>query len=176
MILAGLAVGFAKLASVAVVAQTTPTPAPVTASAAVGCVSDYDASAGVDYFEDKAELEYAESFTVSYQKTYKLLNITGTVYVLYQCGTPQPVLDDVEVQEYISVPVTIVATGTPDHIPRIEVGGYARVEVGLGFDVSASGTATCDTPGAPTGNRCDLFLLTQTAGRKGGGGVEGLVP
>lgn len=92
------------------------------------CVTDYDASAGVDYFPNKAEIEYAETFSVEYFPAHKVVTIAGYVYVLYQCGTPEPDLSaDMDVQLYISVPVTIVATGTPDHIPRIEVspGGVA---------------------------------------------------
>lgn len=89
-----------------------------------GCVTDYDAAAGVDYFPDKAVVTYAETFSVEYFPTYKVLSSTDgwvtTTYVLYQCGTPEPTLDET-VQAYISVPVTTVATGTPDHIPRIEV-------------------------------------------------------
>lgn len=90
-----------------------------------GCVTDYDAAAGVDYFPDKAVVEYATTFSVEYFPSYKVLNVTGfstTTYVLYQCGTPQPVLEGTTVQQHIEVPVTNVSTGTPDHIPRIEVG------------------------------------------------------
>lgn len=92
-----------------------------------GCVADYDAAAGVDYFPDKAIIEYAETFTVDYLPTYKVLTVSDgfseTVYVLYQCGTPVPDLDDntTVVQQYISIPVTNVSTGTTDHVPRIEV-------------------------------------------------------
>lgn len=90
-----------------------------------GCVTDFNATAGVDYFPDKAVVEFAETFSVAYFPTYKVLTVQAegfntTTYVLYQCGTPVPTLDE-EVQEYISVPVTTVSTGTPDHIPRIEV-------------------------------------------------------
>lgn len=89
-----------------------------------GCVTDYDEAAGVDYFPDKAVIDYAETFSVEYFPTYKVLTVNDgfadTSYVLYQCGTPVPSLD-IPVQQNISVPVTIVSTGTPDHIPRIEV-------------------------------------------------------
>lgn len=94
-----------------------------------GCVEDYDPSAGVDYFPDKAVLEYATTFTVEYFPSYKVLNVIGfstSTYVLYQCGTPEPVLDNTVVQQYIEVPVTNVSTGTPDHIPRIEVGFFRK--------------------------------------------------
>lgn len=89
-----------------------------------GCVTDYDAAAGVDYFPDKAVVSYAETFSIEYFDTYKVLttmdDFSSTKYVLYQCGTPEPTLDE-PIQQYISIPVTTVATGTPDHIPRLEV-------------------------------------------------------
>ncbi|CAM9439659.1 unnamed protein product [Scytosiphon promiscuus] len=97
-----------------------------------GCVTDYDADAGVDYFPDKATIEYAGTFSVEYSLTYKVLRSYGDffdptavteVYVLYQCGTPKPSIEE-EVQLYISVPVTNVSTGTTDHIPRIELLGH----------------------------------------------------
>ena len=97
------------------------TEAPTASAGIQGCVSDYDSTAKVTYFRDEAEIKYAQTFAVTYEPSYKVLNITGTVYILYQCGTPKPELSDVTVQEYISVPVTRVATGTTDHIPRIEV-------------------------------------------------------
>lgn len=97
----------------------TPSPTSVT-----GCITDYDEEAGIDYFPIKAEILYATTFSVEYFPTYKVLNTTDfsqtATYVLYQCGTPQPEVN-FEVQEYISIPVTSVATGTSNHIPRIEV-------------------------------------------------------
>lgn len=98
-----------------------------TTSSAKGCVTDYDPSANVDYFPDKAVIAYAENFDVEYFNSYKVLTTMSpwsgntSTYVLYQCGTTMPVLEDVDVLHYISVPVKSVATGTPSHIPRIEV-------------------------------------------------------
>lgn len=117
------AVALASLVMVAdlsvVVAQTTSASTTTTAE---GCVSDYDASAGIDYFPVKAEIGFAQTFSVEYALAHKVVTIADAVYVLYQCGTPEPDLSaDMDVQLYISVPVTTVATGTPDHIPRIEV-------------------------------------------------------
>lgn len=86
-----------------------------------GCVTDYNASAGVDYFPEKAVIEYAQTFSVEYFDSYKVLTTSDAKYVLYQCGTTKPDLEE-DVQEYISIPVTNVAIGTPDHIPRIAVG------------------------------------------------------
>lgn len=110
----------AALASVC--CTTAQTTSSVTAD---GCVADYDPSAGVDYFPIKAEIKYAETFNIEYFLSYKVVTIMGggmnMTYVLYQCGTTQPDVGDLEVQEYISIPVTRVATGTSSHVPRIEV-------------------------------------------------------
>lgn len=107
------------------VAGVTITSVAQTGAQVVSCVEDYDESAGIDYFPEKVDIKYATTFSVEYFPSYKVLNTTlfgekGT-YVLYQCGTPQPDMGGMEVQEYFSVPVSRVATGTPDHIPRIEV-------------------------------------------------------
>ncbi|CAN0554138.1 unnamed protein product, partial [Laminaria digitata] len=80
-----------------VLAQTTS----ASTTAAEGCVTDYDASAGVDYFPDKAEIEYASTFAVDYFPAHKVVTIAESVYVLYQCGTPEPDLSaDLDVQLY----------------------------------------------------------------------------
>eukprot|EP00752_Nemacystus_decipiens_P009351 g8357.t1 len=113
-----------------------------------GCVTDYDASAGVDYFPDKAVIDYAETFSVEYFSTYKVLTImdafSSTSYVLYQCGTPEPTLD-MTVQQYISVPVTNVSTGTTDHIPRIELLGKRDSIVAYTGDTSRIGSPCVDS-------------------------------
>ena len=102
-------------------ASPTAAPTAITTQTSDDCVSDYDASLDIDYFPDKAEITYAQTFSVTYNMTYKVLTICGSNYILYQCGTPLPEITNMDVQEYISIPVGRVATGTPDHIPRIEV-------------------------------------------------------
>lgn len=96
-----------------------------TDNASADCVTDYDASANVDYFPDKADVRYADTFSVEYFPAYKVVTVTNFTanytFVLYQCGTPAPELTGQQVERYLPVPVTQVATGTPDHIPRIEV-------------------------------------------------------
>lgn len=114
-----------KLLSLAVAAAGVAGGLAQLTSNPTGCVTDYDPAAGVDYFPEKAVINYAETFSVEYFPTYKVLTIMAdnfptSSYVLYQCGTPEPTVDG-PVQQYFSVPVDIVATGTPDHIPKIEV-------------------------------------------------------
>lgn len=108
------------------VAGVTITSVAQTAAQEASCVTDYDESAGIDYFPEKAEIKYATTFSVEYFPSYKVLNTTTpfggtTTYVLYQCGTTPPDMGGMEVQDYFSVPVSRVATGTSSHVPRIEV-------------------------------------------------------
>lgn len=58
------------------------------------CVENYDPA--VDYFPAKAEIEYAENFSVEYFNNYKVVTIlpwpgaeAPQTYVLVQCGTPR---------------------------------------------------------------------------------------
>lgn len=145
-------------------------------SSAKGCVADYNATADVDYFPDKAVIAYAQNFEVEYFNSYKVLTTTSSsygsaTYVLYQCGTTKPVLADVEVQEYISIPVDNVATGTPDHIPRIEVRVWSVICL-LYCAPSYYTTVSCSTidsracGGRPRSQTCsnavqELFVLAR---------------
>lgn len=111
------------------VAQPVPTTAPAapvqntTAAQALdhnlndGCVENYDPA--VDYFPEKASLEYAVGLNVEYFKHYKVVTVlnpwTGAdqtfQYVLLQCGTPAP--DGYTEAQMIEVPVQrLVALST----------------------------------------------------------------
>ncbi|GAB5492346.1 MAG: ABC transporter substrate-binding protein [Phototrophicaceae bacterium] len=86
------------------------------------CVTDYDAS--VDYFPEKAEIEYAEGFTVEYFDNYKVVTIVPWVgaeetrtYILVQCGTDAPV--DMEADAVVTVPVERVVTLSTTILPHI---------------------------------------------------------
>lgn len=86
------------------------------------CVTDYDAS--VDYFPEKAEIEYAEGFTVEYFDNYKVVTIVPWVgaeetrtYILVQCGTDAPA--DMEADAVITVPVERVVTLSTTILPHI---------------------------------------------------------
>ena len=56
-----------------------------------GCVENYDPE--TDYFPDKVSAEYADQFTISYHKHYKLVHnaVVNDTYLLVQCGTPVPI-------------------------------------------------------------------------------------
>jgi len=98
------------------------------------CVTEYDAS--VDYFPDKVELSYAESFSVEYFNNYKLVTVLPYVgaeesqtYLLLQCGTPAP--DGVEADAVIEVPVSSIVTMSTSILPHIEAQGLLDYLVGV---------------------------------------------
>ncbi len=86
------------------------------------CVTEYDDS--VDYFPDKAEIEYAEGFTVEYFDNYKVVTVVPWVgaeetrtYVLVQCGTDAPT--DIEADAVVTVPVERIVTLSTTILPHI---------------------------------------------------------
>jgi iron complex transport system substrate-binding protein len=93
------------------------------AAVADACVTDYDAA--VDYFPDKATIEYAQGFTVEYHNNYKLVTLAQPwqgaeepiQYMLVQCGTPAP--EDVDAAAVIEVPVQKVVTMSTTFLPPI---------------------------------------------------------
>ncbi|CAM9392463.1 unnamed protein product [Chrysoparadoxa australica] len=85
------------------------------------CVTTYDAD--TDYFPDKAFPDFdTTGFEVTYSNSYKTVtnNFVSppAVYVLYQCGTPQPTVAGAT--SYFSVPLTSVGVGSTTMIPRFE--------------------------------------------------------
>lgn len=94
----------------------------MTANLTDECVTEYDES--VDYFPEKAEVEYAEGFTVEYFDNYKVVTIVPWVgaeetrtYVLVQCGTDAP--DDIEADAVVTVPVERIVTLSTTILPHI---------------------------------------------------------
>lgn len=86
------------------------------------CVTEYDES--VDYFPVKAEIDYAEGFTVEYFDNYKVVTIVPWVgaeetrtYILVQCGTDAP--SDIEADAVITVPVERIVTLSTTILPHI---------------------------------------------------------
>ena len=88
------------------------------------CVTNFDAQ--TDYFLHKANIQYAQGFTVSYHKNYKLVTInrpfpsskTPVRYMLVQCGTPLP--KDIKADQIITVPVRSLIVFSTTHIPHLE--------------------------------------------------------
>ena len=97
------------------------------ANLADSCVDTYDDS--VDYFPDKAEVEYAEGFEVEYFNNYKVISVLRPwrdsditfSYVLVQCGTPAP--EGFEDAAIIEVPVSTAVSMSTTYIPHfVELG------------------------------------------------------
>eukprot|EP00939_MAST-03C_sp_MAST-3C-sp1_P000581 g581.t1 len=92
------------------------------------CVCDY--LDHVDYFPQKLTQTYADTFSVTYHKHYKVINVTanpGAPLVLYQCGTPRPNLNDTYPSAtYIQIPIKRVMVASSTFIPWIEFLGERR--------------------------------------------------
>ncbi len=87
-----------------------------------GCVDTYDPS--VDYFPQKAIVEYAQNFSVEYANHYKVVTVNQTWpgsdparYVLVQCGTPAP--EDVDADAVIEVPAGSLVTMATTYLPFV---------------------------------------------------------
>lgn len=88
------------------------------------CVEAYDAS--VDYFPNKATVEYATGFAVEYFSNYKVVTLTSPwrgaeeaiQYVLVQCGTPAP--DGFEEATVIEVPIQSMVAMSTTYLPHLE--------------------------------------------------------
>jgi len=93
------------------------TPANITR----GCVTTFDAAA--DYFPDKATVDDAVNFSVSYRRSYKVVEVrTGSTaprerYVLVQCGAPVPALQgELAGAQVMRVPITSFYSASPTHL------------------------------------------------------------
>ena len=86
-----------------------------------GCADKYDAAK--DYFPDKMTVEDAVNFTVSYHRSYKVVETkTGAQgsaerYVLVQCGTPAPPLQGALAGAHVAtVPITSLYSESTTHL------------------------------------------------------------
>jgi iron complex transport system substrate-binding protein len=112
----------------------TAIPAP-TANLLEGCVSAYDA--GLDYFPEKAAVQYSDGFTIEYFKNYKVLTVKTPFpgasesfqYVLVQCGTPKPT--GFTEEQIIEVPVKTIVSLSTTYLPFLEKLGVLDRLVGL---------------------------------------------
>jgi iron complex transport system substrate-binding protein len=77
-----------------------------------------------DYFANKAEVEYADYFSVDYHDNYKHVVVTDTSgteysYILVQKGTAAPENDDGST--VIEIPVDSIVTLSTTHLPALEI-------------------------------------------------------
>lgn len=105
-------------------------------NAAKGCVEQYDAA--TDYFPDKVAIEDAVNFTVSYHRSYKVVetrtSAAGPIerYVLVQCGTPEPPRQDALADaQVVTVPITSLYSASTTHLALLVDLGRLDVLTGV---------------------------------------------
>lgn len=80
-----------------------------------------------DLFPVEVEVEHSQKWSIEYFNSYKVVrNLhVGETYLLYQCGTEPPALDDtVDVTRTIEIPVQSI--GPNAHHPIPGVSGIGR--------------------------------------------------
>jgi iron complex transport system substrate-binding protein len=111
-----------------------------------GCVTDY--AEGTDYFPDKSTVEESELWDISYHGSYKKITLADTendagdelVYVLYQCGTPQPeAAGDLAGALFVQVPVTNVSVTSFNALAMVDRLGKNDTITGLSGQLIANG-------------------------------------
>lgn len=119
------------LAAIALLALTLPASA---AFDAEGCVTAFEP--GIDYFEAKSSVDYADNFLVAYFDHYKVVTVErpspggqSESYVLVQCGTPEPELGpELADALRITVPIRSLFSGSTSQSPTlVAVGGVSTV-------------------------------------------------
>ena len=107
-------------ATLVAASQVSGTPAAVS-NLTKGCVERYDSA--TDYFPDKVTVEDAVNFTVTYHRSYKVVQTKtiasdpGEQYVLVQCGTPPPPLrGELAGAQVASVPISSLYSASTTHL------------------------------------------------------------
>ena len=111
---------------------------------------------GVDYFPDKAELGYAENFSVVYFDHYKIVTVhepfvggVSQVYVLVKCGTPAPELaNDLAGATVIQTPVASIFSASTTHNPMFDALGAVDRVTGVASLAYATTNAILDAGAA----------------------------
>ena len=101
------------------------------------CVEAFEE--GVDYFPSKVTFDEATGVTVTYEDSYKVVEVAtldGAApqrYVLLQCGAPQPDLSGpLSKAQVVEVPVDDVITLTTTNLPHFDELGAADTVTGVG--------------------------------------------
>src|SRR5258708_7439503 len=89
-----------------------------------GCVERFDSTA--DYFPDKAVIEDATNFSVTYRGSYKVVTVQGEAgekperHVLVQCGTPPPrLVGDLAGSDVVITPVMSLFAFSTTQLPLL---------------------------------------------------------
>lgn len=135
---------FRKLISVALILMIGVVPLSAQEANLAACVDTFDAE--TDYFPAKAEIEYAQGFTIEYFGSYKVVTVTvpfpgateadGFQYLLVQCGTPVP--DGLGDLPVIEVPIDSAIVMSTTQLPHFTTLGLLDALAGVdsGFYIS----------------------------------------
>ncbi len=90
-----------------------------------GCVDEFDPD--LDYFPDKADLEFATNFSIEYHGHYKTLTVNEPYpggdaqrYVLLQCGAPSPeLIGEMMGATIVEIPISTIFTSSTTHLPML---------------------------------------------------------
>lgn len=102
-----------------------------------GCIPEGQFSAEVDYFPEKADLQYTEGFSIEYHNYYKVITVhtpwpgasESLQYALVQCGAPAP--EGFLEEQIIEVPVQSIVTMSTTYLPFLDELGLLDKLVGL---------------------------------------------
>ncbi len=102
-----------------------------------GCIAEGEFSPDIDYFPEKAQIEYAAGLSIEYHNAYKVVTIKtpwpgaaeSMEYALVQCGAPTPegFLDE----QIITVPAQSIITMSTTYLPALDELGLLDRLVGV---------------------------------------------
>ena len=102
-----------------------------------GCIDTF--SEDTDYFPDKVTFDHAQGVAVTYEESYKVVEVATLDgeqpqrYVLLQCGADQPELEgDLQNAQIIDVPISSAITLTTTNLPHFAALDAADTVVGVG--------------------------------------------
>lgn len=121
------------------VAPTQPAPvieAP-TENLTDGCIAEGQFDPGIDYFPQKAQIEYAAGLTIEYHNSYKVITVKtpwpgaseSMEYALVQCGAPRP--EGFLEEQIIEVPAKTIITMSTTYLPALDELGLLDRLVGV---------------------------------------------
>lgn len=126
----------------AVAPTAAPTqPAPVitapTQNLTDGCIAEGQFDPNVDYFPEKAQIEYAAGLSIEYHNSYKVVTVKtpwpganeSMEYALVQCGAPKP--QGFLEEQIIEVPAKTIVTMSTTYLPALDELGLLDRLVGV---------------------------------------------
>jgi iron complex transport system substrate-binding protein len=102
-----------------------------------GCIADGEFDPDIDYFPEKAELQYTTGFVIEYHNAYKVITINtpwpgateSIQYALVQCGAPAP--EGFLEEQIITVPAQSIITMSTTYLPALDELGLLDRLVGI---------------------------------------------